>query len=711
MIVLVVIASVLCSIVFIYLALSVPIVEALGFTVVLMVASVPLAVEIVTTTTLALGSKELSHDGAIVTRLAAIEDMASMAILCSDKTGTLTMNKMVIQEETPVYKAGETQYSLLRYAAMAAKWKEPPRDALDTLTLTAVDMASMDAVEQLDFMPFDPIVKRTQGVVKEVATGNVYKTTKGAPHVILQLVTSHLKSRQMIDEITEKVEADVHALGLRGVRTLAVARTTGDNDNWEMLGLMSFLDPPRPDTKQTIEEARSYGVAVKMITGDHLLIARETSRALELGDYVKKATELPMLDPTTKKKPERLSEQYGDMCLAVDGFAQVFPEHKYLIVECLRELGYKVGMTGDGVNDAPALKRADVGVAVQGATDAARAAADIVLTQPGLSTIVKGIIISRCIFVRIRNFLTYRIAATLQLLLFFFIAVLSYRPVEYMPNGWKNDSSFPDNSDWPEFFHLPVLLLILITVLNDGTLIAIGYDNVTPRATPEKWNLKVLYLVSTVLALVALASSLLLLDLCLNSWENDSFFQWSGLGGISYGQITTAIYLKISVSDFLTLFSARTGEHWFWHTRPANILLCAGGVALTCSTILSIVWPTSTLDGVYTMGLGRHKPYLLALYIWIYCIVWWFIQDACKVFTYYIIKKYDLFGHNETGMLILPGSALRYIAEHKDRDMDLDVDGDSGNKAEEEQHAEDKGGDGVELRDVEPAGEKPCDDI
>merc|ERR1719218_48692 len=147
-----------------------------------MVASIPMAMEIVTTTTLALGSKELTKHGAIVTRLAAIEDMASMAILCSDKTGTLTLNKMVIQEETPIYKKGETQYSLLRYAAMAAKWWEPPRDALDTLTLNSVDMPSMSAVEQLAYMPFDPIVKRTEGTVKEIATGKVYKTTKGAPH-------------------------------------------------------------------------------------------------------------------------------------------------------------------------------------------------------------------------------------------------------------------------------------------------------------------------------------------------------------------------------------------------------------------------------------------------------------------------------------------------------------------------------------------------
>lgn len=666
-IVLVIVSSLLCLIVFIYLLTLTTFTEALSFTVVLMVASIPIAVEIVTTTTLALGSKELSRDGAIVARLAAIEDMAGMSILCSDKTGTLTMNKMVIQTETPIYKEGESQYTLLRYAAMAAKWKEPPRDALDTLTLTAVDMPSMDQVEQLNFVPFDPIVKRTEGTVKEIKTGKQYKTTKGAPHVILKLVTANCNAEEAAD-ITKKVEGDVHAFGLRGIRSLAVAKTN-DQDAWEFLGMLTFLDPPRADTKQTIADAQYYGVAVKMITGDHLLIARETARVLDMGDYIKSAEGLPSLDPETKEKPPDLSKDYGDMCLAVDGFAQVFPEHKYLIVECLRELGYKVGMTGDGVNDAPALKRADVGVAVQGSTDAARAAADIVLTQPGLSTIVRGIIIARCIFVRIKNFLIYRIAATLQLLTFFFIAVLAFKPKDYMPANWSDDEDFPDDEDWPDFFHMPVLMLMLITVLNDGTLIAIGYDNVSPRDTPEKWNLTVLYFVSSVLAGVACISSLLLLYLSLDSWNKGGIYQNFGLGGLSYGQITTSIYLKVSISDFLTLFSARTGEDWFWTTSPAKILMGAGALALTTSTIIAITWPDTKPDGVYTMGLGRREPYPLPIYIWLYCIVWWFIQDGAKVLSYYYMKKYNLFGYNDTGKMIMPESTLRYIERNKAKDV------------------------------------------
>ena len=650
MIVLVCLSLTMCTIVFVYLLYQgIEVATDLSFTVVLLVASIPLAIEIVTTTTLALGSKELSKHGAIVSRLSAIEDMAGMAILCSDKTGTLTLNQMQLQEKTPVYTEGETQYTILRYAAMAAKWHEPARDALDKLTLTAVDMASLDAVEQLAYMPFDPIVKRTEGTVRDKITGEQFKTSKGAPHVIAKLVGDA--------SITERVDVDVHELGSRGIRSLAVAKTDAQG-KWMFLGMLTFLDPPRPDTKKTIEDARAFGVQVKMITGDHLLIAKETARVLDMGDNIRSANGLPLLDPITKMKPPNLGRDYGDMCLSTDGFAQVFPEHKYLIVECLRELGYKVGMTGDGVNDAPALKRADVGIAVSGSTDAARAAADIILTEEGLSTIIDGILISRCIFVRIRNFITYRISATLQLLIFFFIAVFAFKPIDYQP------AENPDVVSWPSFFHMPVIMLMLITLLNDGTLIAIGYDHVTPQKTPEMWNLRVLFFLGAILGGVACQSSLLLLYALLTSWEPNSIFSILGLGGLSYGQITTSIYLKVSISDFLTLFSARTGDDWFWASYPAPILFGAGCFALTSSTIIALAWPASTIDGVYTLGLARRAPYQLAVYIWLYCIVWWFIQDFCKIFAYKLLKRYNLFGINNTGAVVLRQSTIDFMRDN-----------------------------------------------
>jgi len=660
---------VMCLIVLFYVWTIVPFMEALSFVVVLMVASIPMAMEIVTTTTLALGSKELTKHGAIVTRLAAIEDMAGMAILCSDKTGTLTLNEMHIQEHTPVYSPGETQYSLLRLAAMAAKWHEPARDALDKLVLgcdtnpNGVDLKSMECMEQLDYLPFDPVIKRTEGTVKDkskkINGGATFKTSKGAPQVLLKLV----EQAGGCDAATKKaIEKDVTELGKRGIRAIAVAKTD-EEGVWRMMGLLTFLDPPRPDTKETVRLSKENGVAVKMITGDHLLIALETSRVLDMGGIIQSAEGLPLLDPETKAKPANLGRDYGDKFLAADGFAQTYPEHKYLIVEGLRELGYRVGMTGDGVNDSPALKRADVGIAVFGATDAAKAAADIVLTEAGLSTIVEGILISRRIWCRVRSFLTYRIAATLQLLCFFFLAVFFYRPNEYMPKNWQNDPEFMDTQEWPPFFHMPVLMLMLITLLNDGTLITIGYDLAVAPKTPPKWNMPFLFSMAFVQSFVAMISSVNLLYILLHSWDEGSMMRQLGLGGISYGKITSSIYLKVSVSDFLTLFSARAGGDWFFMVKPAKILLCGAMIALSCSTCFAMFWPKSYPDGIQTEGLLESPPYMLEVFVWSWSLSWWLAEDAAKVFCRWIVHKYNIFDINNTGEMELTNSAKKLQEE------------------------------------------------
>jgi H+-transporting ATPase len=660
-----ILSVVMCLIVMFYVWTIVPFKEALSFVVVLMVASIPMAMEIVTTTTLALGSKELVKHGAIVTRLAAIEDMAGMAILCSDKTGTLTLNEMQLQDYTPVYAPGETQYSLLRLAAMAAKWKEPARDALDTLVLgtesnkNGVDMKSMECIEQLDYLPFDPIIKRTEGTVKDksgkINGGQSFKTSKGAPHVLLKLVDG---AGGCDNALKKKIDTDVEELGKRGIRAIAVAKTD-ERGVWKMIGLLTFMDPPRPDTKETIRKARENGVAVKMITGDNVLIAKETSRSLNLGGFIETSDGLPLLDEKTKKKPPNLGRDFGDRFLAADGFAQVYPEHKYLIVEGLRELGYRVGMTGDGVNDSPALKRADVGIAVFGATDAAKAAADIVLTEPGLSTIVEGILIARRIWCRVRSFLTYRIAATLQLLTFFFIATFAYRPNEYMPADWKTNPEFMDSQPWPLFFHMPVLMLMLITLLNDGTLITIGYDKAIAPESPPKWNMRFLFTMSFVQAFVAMISSVNLLHILLHSWDENSLMRQLGLGGISYGKITSSIYLKVSVSDLLTLFSARAGGEWFFMVKPARILLVGVMFAVSCSTAAAMFWPLSYPDGIQTEGLLESQPYMLEVFVWVWSLAWWLAEDAAKVFCRYMAHKHNWFNINDSGEMQLTDAAIK----------------------------------------------------
>ncbi|KAI8475078.1 MAG: hypothetical protein J3K34DRAFT_517717 [Monoraphidium minutum] len=613
--------------------------EALSFTVVLLVASIPIAIEIVCTTTLALGSRTLSEEGAIVTRLASIEEMAGMNMLCSDKTGTLTLNKMVIQDDCPIYTAGHDQMSVLKAAALAAKWKEPPRDALDTLVLTSANLGELDGYEQIDFMPFDPTIKRTEGTLRG-PDGKVFKCTKGAPHIILKLVDVDQ------EEVAKRVNWKVMDLGRRGIRSLAVAQTN-DDGKWQMLGILTFLDPPRPDTKETLENAMKLGVDVKMITGDHQVIAKETSRQLGLGVNIPDAANLPTMD-ADGKIPKDLGKKYGKMILEADGFAQVYPEHKYLIVEALRQEGFACGMTGDGVNDAPALKRADVGIAVQGATDAARAAADMVLTKEGLSVIVHAIVVARCIFARMKNFINYRIACTLQLLLFFFIAIFALHPHEYLE---EHDPTAL------HFFKMPVLFLMLITVLNDGTLITVAYDNVNPSKQPEKWNLKALWAIAAVLSLTALASSLLLLWAALDSWNPNGLFAKFGLPGMKFDQIVTMIYLKVSLSDFLTLFSARTHDGFFWSSIPSWMLMTGATLSMGVSTMIACFWPANVAkfwtDGIPCRGLAIGDYKLWALWVWVYCIVWWLIQDATKVGFYWVMHKFNLFNINTAQLVNL----------------------------------------------------------
>eukprot|EP00122_Pirum_gemmata_P015184 Pgem_evm1s14187 len=508
-----VLSLVLCTICFIYLMVEKEsFKDSISFAVVVLVASIPIAIEIVSTATLAVGSRQLSAKGAIVSRLTAIEEMAGMNMLCSDKTGTLTLNKMVIQEDTPVYTEGYDQQSILQMAALAAKWKEPARDALDTLVLNAADLPALDVYEQLDFLPFDPAIKRTEGTLKG-PDGNTFKITKGAPQIVLDLCYNKT-------ELEYDVKKKIHEFGMRGIRSLAVARF--ENDKWFLLGLLTFLDPPRPDTKDTLEKAMALGVDVKMITGDQRVIAVETSRVLSLGTNVETTSGLPSLNDDGSV-PD-VSDDTAKFIINADGFAEVFPEHKYMIVEVLKRKGFSCGMTGDGVNDAPALKKANVGIAVAGATDAARAAADIVLTDEGLSVIVEAIYIARRIFQRVKSFINYRVAATLQLLVFFFIAVLALHPVDY---GYKAGAGGLDEDI--KFFKMPVLMLMLITILNDGTLISIGYDNVKPSSRPEKWNLKVLFIVSTVLGAVACLSSLLLLHWALEG-NSDPNGVWRKIG-------------------------------------------------------------------------------------------------------------------------------------------------------------------------------------
>lgn len=601
--------------------------EAIAFCVVLLVASIPIAMQVVCTSTMALGSRKLAEEKVIVTQLQSIETLSGMNMLCSDKTGTLTRNKMELQDDLPIFSPGVTREDVLVTAALAAKWKEPPKDALDTLVLNAIDLRPLDQYTMLDHMSFDATVKRTESTLRG-SDGKTFKATKGAPQVVLALAHN-------VDEIREAVEAKVLDLARRGIRSLAVARTEA-NGGWVFMGIMTFLDPPRHDTKETIRLAHENGIGVKMITGDQAAIAVETCRMLDMGTTILGTDVLPAAGGGNEiSLPKSLGADYGAIVESADGFAQVFPEHKFTIVEILRQRGWVVGMTGDGVNDAPALKKADVGIAVEGSTDAARAAADIVLTKPGLSVIINAIYLSRKIFQRMKNYVTYRIACTIQLLLFFFISVLLFHPdscqfAHFVP--FKGDCPYQNNESTEAvapYFKLPVIALVLITILNDGTIISIAYDNVVPSKKPETWDLPRIYWISSTLGLVAVASSLVLLYWGLDSWSPTGVLVSYGVGYLPYDQVMMMMYLKISLSDFFTVFSART--HGFFFSRaPGRLLFLAACFATAISTLLAIYWPFTEMQAI---------EFKLALFVWAYCVVWFLIQDVAKVFIIYILES------------------------------------------------------------------------
>jgi len=576
--------------------------SAVSFAVVLLVAAIPIAMQVVTTTCMALGSRKLAAQKAIVSRLTSIEELASMDMLCSDKTGTLTMNKMVLQEDLPTYQEGVSREEVLQMACLAAKWKEPPKDALDTLVLNSVPLEPLDRFEQLDFEPFDPSKKFTAATLKG-PDGKTFHVKKGAPQILLAEATN--VERPL-------VETKIAELASRGIRALAVSRTNAKGQ-WELLGVLTFLDPPRPDTADTIAKAMEYGVSVKMITGDQRLIAIETCRTLGLGTNVLTAENLPGSDESDSKQ---LGNEYGEMVEHADGFAEVFPDHKFIIVEVLRQRGFMVGMTGDGVNDAPALKRGDVGIAVQGATDAAKAAADIVLTEPGLSTIVTAIVLSREIYQRMRNYVIYRIAMTTQLLFFFFFAVLCLQPSSYLAP--------PGDEAWPAFFRIPVTSLVIITILNDGCMVSIAYDRCKASIHPQGWHFPQLILSSLTLGIPVIIQSLVLLYLCLKSNEPDSAFRRYGLPSLTYGQVVGTLYMQISISGFLTVFAARTRGFFFTYL-PGWQLGAAGSMSMLATTLLSVYTALPEQAGI-----GWH----MAGAVWVWVLVWWLIQDTAKVLMY-----------------------------------------------------------------------------
>jgi H+-transporting ATPase len=545
-----------------------PILTTLQFALVLTVAAIPVAMPTVLSVTMAVGARLLARREAIVTRLAAIEELAGVDILCSDKTGTLTQNKLTLGEPFSVNDIPADQVVL--NAALASRADN--KDTIDLAVLGGLkDEQALKGYEVAHFQPFDPVHKRTEATVKG-ADGKTFKVTKGAPQVILELSAN-------ADEVIASVDKAVNEFAARGFRSLGVARAEGEGA-WQFLGVLPLFDPPRDEALATIANARQMGVNVKMVTGDAIAIARETARKLGLGTNILDAGGF---GDTRQHETAQLAQSIEQ----ADGFAQVFPEHKFHIVDVLQQRGHIVGMTGDGVNDAPALKKADCGIAVSGATDAARAAADIVLMTSGLSVIIDAIKESRKIFQRMNSYAIYRIAETLRVLLFMTLAILIFN-----------------------FYPLTAVMIVMLALLNDGAILSIAYDNVHYQDKPEAWNMRMVLGVATVLGVIGPVAAFGL------------FYIGERVYQLDRAQIQTLMYLMLSVAGHLTIFLTRTRGP-FWSIRPANILMLAVLGTQIIATLIAVY-------GVFMTPLGWGW----AAFVWGYALLWFLLSDRVKLVAY-----------------------------------------------------------------------------
>ncbi len=542
----------------------------LEFALVLTVAAIPVAMPAVLSVTMAVGARALAAKQAIVARLASIEELAGMDVLCSDKTGTLTENKLTLGE--PFVLGSNDPAEVIRCAALASRAENG--DAIDLAVLGGLPPnVTLKEFTVRDFQPFDPVRKRTEATVAG-PDGRTFRVAKGAPQVILGMAADR-------EQIAPPVNDAVNRFAKRGFRSLGVARADADGA-WHMVGVLPLYDPPRSDSKETIATARSMGVAVKMVTGDQVAIAREIAAQLDLGTNI---LEADILDKATHAQAGMLAQEIE----RADGFAQVFPEHKFHIVEELQKRGHIVGMTGDGVNDAPALKQADAGIAVTGATDAARAAAAIVLLSPGLGVIIDAIEESRKIFQRMNSYAIYRIAETIRVLVFMTLAILIFN-----------------------FYPVTAAMIVLLALLNDGPILAIAYDRVRYSEKPEAWNMGLVLGISSVLGIAGVIASFGL------------FYMAERLFHLSREVVQTFIFLKLAVAGHLTIFVTRTRGP-FWSIKPSPILLWS---AIATKLL-------ATFAAVYGF-LMTPIAWKWALLVWGYALVWFLVNDRLKLVAYQI---------------------------------------------------------------------------
>jgi H+-transporting ATPase len=550
------------------------VVEILQFVLILVIASIPVAMPAVLSVTMALGALALSKKKAIVSRLQAIEEMAGVDVLCSDKTGTLTKNQLTLGD--PVVFGDANAEACILGGALASKKED--EDAIDLAVIGGLKDASvLEGYTQTSFTPFDPVSKRTEASVTD-SEGNSLKFTKGAPQVITAMsgldADTAAKAKQAVDQMAAK-----------GFRALGVARSKDDGTTWSFLGILPLFDPPREDSKETIREAREQGLEVKMVTGDDVAIASEISGQLGMGTHIRAANELF----ADGMDPSHLPDSAARAIETAEGFARVFPEHKYGIVKALQDRGHIVAMTGDGVNDAPALKQADCGIAVSGATDAARAAAALILTSSGLSVIITAIKEARQIFERIMSYTIYRVAMTIDIM---FVVVLA---------------------------------TIALALLDDVPIMTIAYDNTRVDEKPVRWHMGRVLSCSAVMGLLSVAQSFGLLLIGM-AWIRDPALQsWIAM---DQAHLQTLLFLQLVAGGHLLLFVTRSKKSFLSHPLPSKQLFGA---------ILG-----TQIFAVLMCGFGwlvPSVPWALIALVWVYVIVWMFVLDAAKLGLYRLVEN------------------------------------------------------------------------
>ncbi|XVF35513.1 hypothetical protein REPUB_Repub18cG0152200 [Reevesia pubescens] len=580
---------------------------------VLLIGGIPIAMPTVLSVTMAIGSHRLSEQGAITKRMTAIEEMAGMDVLCSDKTGTLTLNKLTVDKSLiEVFVNGMDKDTLMLLAARASRVEN--QDAIDAsiVGMLGDPKEARAGITELHFFPFNPVDKRT-AITYIDNHGEWHRCSKGAPEQIIELcgLTGDLrkKAHKVIDNFAD-----------RGLRSLGVARQIIPEKTkesvggpWEFVGLLPLFDPPRHDSAETIRRALDLGVNVKMITGDQLAIGKETGRRLGMGTNMYPSSTL-----LGQSKDEAIATiPVDELIEKADGFAGVFPEHKYEIVKRLQDRKHICGMTGDGVNDAPALKKADIGIAVADATDAARSASDIVLTEPGLSVIVSAVLTSRAIFQRMKNYTIYAVSITIRIVMGFMLVALI----------WEFDFS-------------PFMVLI-IAILNDGTIMTISKDRVKPSPMPDSWKLKEIFATGIVLGAYMAFTTVLFFWL---AHDTEFFTERFGVRPIddNMNELTSALYLQVSIISQALIFVTRS-RSWSYVERPGLFLLVAFIVAQLVATIIAVYgnWDFARIQGI---GWGW------AGVIWLFSIITYIPLDILKFIIRYSLsgKAWDTLLENKT---------------------------------------------------------------